>query len=198
MFCFFFLSLLSTEIRDQELRRFVRLYIVSTIFTLLWFGSPILVTVMCFTSFTKLEEKELTSAVAFTSMAIFIILRGPLNILPGMVTDLLEAMVSIRRIEAFLNEKEIWKYTDEAKTATAPAQTTQAQSPHIHAQSPPIQSHTIQSVTPTAIGFDNASFRWHTRSSAFGAASSANNNGAFTLKNITLNFPVGKLSLVCK
>ncbi|KAG0027521.1 hypothetical protein BGZ81_005507 [Podila clonocystis] len=186
------------EIRDQELRRFIRLYIVSTIFTLLWFGSPILVTVMCFTSYTKLEHKELTSAVAFTSMAIFIILRGPLNILPGMVADLLEAMVSIRRIEAFLNEKEIWKYTDQAKKETEPAQSTQAQSPHIHAQSPPTQSHTIHPApTPTAIGFDNATFRWHTRSSAFGAASSANNNGAFTLKNITLNFPMGKLSLVC-
>ncbi|KAF9393978.1 hypothetical protein CPC16_000531 [Podila verticillata] len=187
------------EIRDQELRRFVRLYIVSAIFTLLWFGSPILVTVMSFTSYTKLEDKELTSTVAFTSMAIFIILRGPLNILPGMVADLLEAMVSIRRIEAFLNEREIWKYTDGSKEESEPAQPP-TQSPLINAQNPPMQSHAFHNVqTPAVIGFDNATFRWHTRSSAFGAgASTANtNNGAFSLKNITLNFPVGKLSLVC-
>lgn len=196
---FAFCLLLPLEIRDQELRRFIRLYIVSTIFTLLWFGSPILVTVMCFTSYTKLESKELTSAVAFTSMAIFIILRGPLNILPGMVAELLEAMVSIRRIEAFLNEKEIWKYTDGAKKETQHAQSTQAQSPQIHAQSPPTQYHSIHPAqAPTAIGFDNATFRWHTRSSAFGVASTYHNMGAFTLKNITLNFPMGKLSLVCK
>ncbi|KAG9319425.1 hypothetical protein KVV02_006712 [Mortierella alpina] len=174
------------EVRDQELRRFIRLYIINTFFTLLWFGSPILVTVMSFTSYTKLEHKQLTASVAFTSMAIFIILRTPLNVLPGMVTELLEAMVSVRRIEAFLNEGEIWKYTDHAAEDTVDNS----------AYSPSVQPQQMQ---PTGtIGFTRASFRWHTKStSTLGNVAPVPNSGAFMLKDLTLNFPVGKLSLVC-
>jgi len=177
----------TTEVRDQELRRFVRLYIINAIFTLLWFGSPILVTVMSFTSYTKLQHKELTPSVAFTSMGVFIILRGPLNLLPGMITDLLEARVSIRRIEAFLNEGEIWKYTEKGIKET----------PEAAILSPASVSQQIQ--TTNTVGCTNATFRWHTKVSR-GAdfAYSESSSGAFMLKNITLNFPVGKLSLICK
>ncbi|KAG0291146.1 hypothetical protein BGZ98_003124, partial [Dissophora globulifera] len=173
------------EVRDQELRRFVRLYIINTLFTLLWFGSPILVTVMAFTSYTKLEHKELTAPVAFTSLAIFFILRSPLSILPGMVTDMLEAMVSTRRIEAFLNEGEIWKYTYDGKEDATSVHSTQS------------SSATPQQVQTTGtIGFTHATFRWHTKSSAM-PDSQSSSTGAFMLKDITLNFPVGKLSLIC-
>ncbi|KAF9915542.1 hypothetical protein BX616_005921 [Lobosporangium transversale] len=181
------------EVRDQELRRFVRLYIINTLFTLLWFGSPILVTVMAFTSYTKLEHKELTPRVAFTSMAIFILLRGPLNILPGMVTDLLEAKVSIKRIEAFLNEGEIWKYSDEALK----------EDKVIENQALSLMKMSNQNQTTGTIGFTNATFRWHTKASANSSdqqgahSNSTSNSGAFMLKDLTIHFPIGKLSLVC-
>ncbi|KAI1319615.1 hypothetical protein EDD11_003608 [Mortierella claussenii] len=200
------------EVRDQELRRFVRLYIVSTLFNLLWFGSPILVTVMAFTSFTKLEHKELTPPIAFSSMAIFILLRNPLNILPQMLTDLLEAMVSIKRIESFLNEGEIWKYTTDGLKGDVAVESA-LHSPNLNGQSTSI--HPCSSIHPVAvsavpqalrtistIGFTNATFRWHTKTTATvpGAQSvtgSGSNTGAFMLKDLTIHFPVGKLSLVC-
>lgn len=172
--------------RDQELRRFVRLYIINTFFTLLWFTSPILVTVMSFTSYTKLEHKELSSHVAFTSMAIFFILRAPLNMLPGSITDLLETIVSIKRIEAFLNEGEISKYSGVAMEAT----------PESIVQSP---TSMVQAVhTSNTIGFTNATFKWHTKASSCALDNQAPSQGAFMLKTLTLSFPVGKLSLVCK
>ncbi|KAF9095081.1 hypothetical protein BGX29_009172 [Mortierella sp. GBA35] len=178
------------EVRDQELRRYVRLYILNTFFTLLWFTSPILVTVMSFTSYTKLEHKYLSSSVAFTSMAIFIILRGPLNMLPSMITDLLEAIVSMKRIETFLNEGEIWKYSDTVKEATPESI---VHSPTSFSQVAPV---------PNAIGFTNATFKWHTKSSLSvpenqAEVSTVPSQGAFMLKNLTLSFPIGKLSLVC-
>ncbi|KAG0239020.1 hypothetical protein BGW41_007967 [Actinomortierella wolfii] len=188
------------EVRDQELRRFVRLFIINSFFTLLWFGSPILVTVMSFTSYTKLEHKTLTSSVAFAAMALYLVLRQPLSTLPGMVTDLLEAKVSLRRIEHFLNEGEVWKYresipddVDLVEESVSPLQT--------HPQ-PPLMAQTP--VSPAKIGFTNATFRWHTRvanvlPSPNDVSGTANNPlpGTFMLRNITLNFPVGKLSLVC-
>ncbi|KAF9438945.1 hypothetical protein BGZ76_002608 [Entomortierella beljakovae] len=174
------------EVRDQELRRIIRLYIINTLFVLLWVGSPILVTVMAFTSYTKLEHKELTPTVAFTSMIIFFILRGPLNILPSIFTELLEAIVSVRRVEAFLSEEETSKYS--IRSNEAPSTENAFLSPSIAPQS-------VR--TPNTIGFTNASFRWHRRSTAAGVMSRNSSNGIFTLKNLTINFPVGKLSLVC-
>ncbi|KAG0375275.1 hypothetical protein BGX24_009328 [Mortierella sp. AD032] len=174
------------DVRDQELRRFIRLYIINTFFTLLWFTSPILVTVMSFTSYTKLEHKQLSSSVAFTSMAIFFILRGPLNILPGSITDLLETIVSMRRIERFLNEGEIWKYSDAAKEVT----------PESIVQSPTSFSQSVQ--VANAIGFTNATFKWHTKATSNTSSDNlAPSQGAFMLKNLTLSFPIGKLSLIC-
>ncbi|KAF9135844.1 hypothetical protein BGW39_011433 [Mortierella sp. 14UC] len=173
------------DVRDQELRRFIRLYIINTFFTLLWFTSPILVTVMSFTSYTKLEHKQLSSSVAFTSMAIFFILRNPLNILPGSITDLLETIVSMRRIERFLNEGEIWKYSNATKETT----------PESIIQSPTSFSQSVQ--VANAIGFTNASFKWHTKATADAFDTLAPSQGAFMLKNLTLSFPIGKLSLIC-
>ncbi|KAK3818725.1 MAG: P-loop containing nucleoside triphosphate hydrolase protein [Benniella sp.] len=187
------------EVRDQELRRFVRLYIINAIFTLLWFGSPILVTVVSFTSYTKWEHKELTPSVAFTAMAIFILLRVPLNLLPDMITEFLEALVSIKRIEAFLNEAEIRKYSIQAKE-DAPANAHNNGHTNGLALNPGMVPHQIQ--TTGTIGFTNATFRWHTKAFATNLINQVDscpnsNTGAFMLKNITLNFPVGKLSLIC-
>ncbi|KAF9929843.1 hypothetical protein FBU30_001156 [Linnemannia zychae] len=173
------------EVRDQELRRFIRLYIINTFFTLLWFTSPILVTVMSFTSYTKLEHKELSSQVAFTSMAIFFILRSPLNILPGSITDLIETIVSIRRIEAFLNESEISKYTDKEKKV-AQEFTIQSPTSFIHQPQP-----------PSAISLTNATFKWHTKASSNTYDNQAPSQSAFILKNLTLSFSIGKLNLIC-
>ncbi|CAG8759268.1 20107_t:CDS:2, partial [Racocetra fulgida] len=50
---------------------------------------------------------ELTAAVAFTSIVIFNELRFALNILPEVFTVALQTLVSLRRIENFLNEDEI-------------------------------------------------------------------------------------------
>ncbi|KAF9115455.1 hypothetical protein BGX27_007708 [Mortierella sp. AM989] len=179
------------EVRDQELRRFIRLYIINTFFTLLWFGSPILVTVVAFTSYTKLEHKVLTAPVAFTSMIIFFILRSPLNILPGMITELLVAMVSIKRVEAFLSDEEIPRYS---------ASTDETTSTKSAVQSPAVVSQQIR-MTNT-IGFTNATLKWHTWASATllrnqGLSVPSSNTNVFTLRNLTINFPVGKLSLVC-
>ncbi|CAG8525592.1 15387_t:CDS:10 [Gigaspora rosea] len=56
--------------------------------------------------YTKIQGNELTAAVAFTSIVIFNELRFALNILPEVFTEALQAMVSVRRIEKFLDEDE--------------------------------------------------------------------------------------------
>ncbi|RUS27682.1 P-loop containing nucleoside triphosphate hydrolase protein, partial [Jimgerdemannia flammicorona] len=121
----------------------------------------------------QLEGKDLTPAIAFTSITVFNELRFALNILPEAVMDGLQALISVRRIEKYLQEPEI-EYTTSSDVST------------LHSES--------------KIGFDDATIAWDYPSSA---AETANTNDApstqksFILKDVNLSFPIGELSVVC-
>lgn len=76
-------------------------------FNLKYGSTPILVTTVAFWSFTKLEGKELTAPIAFTSITIFNDLRFSLTVIPETVTRLFETFISLNRIDKFLTEDEI-------------------------------------------------------------------------------------------
>ncbi|KAG0179991.1 hypothetical protein DFQ29_001398 [Apophysomyces sp. BC1021] len=95
------------EAREAELN-FVRLKcIYQLLLNVLWESSPILVIVISFWSFTKIEGQQLTAAIGFTSIAIFNELQYALNSIPETVVQLLQAINSFKRIEAFLQETEV-------------------------------------------------------------------------------------------
>ncbi|KAG1381714.1 hypothetical protein G6F61_002924 [Rhizopus arrhizus] len=95
------------EARAIELRHLAITYISGVLFTLTWQGAPILVTLISFWSFTKLEGKELTAPIAFTSISVFNELRFALNVLPEVFIEWLQALISLRRIQTYLDEEEI-------------------------------------------------------------------------------------------
>ncbi|CAG8489136.1 4720_t:CDS:10, partial [Dentiscutata heterogama] len=95
------------EARNIELKQLRNNFIYLSLFDLLWMATPILVTILSFFFFTKIQKNELTAAIAFTSLVIFNELRFALNALPETFMDGLQALISIHRIEKFLNEDEI-------------------------------------------------------------------------------------------
>ncbi|CBQ67860.1 related to multidrug resistance protein [Sporisorium reilianum SRZ2] len=68
---------------------------------------PILITVSSFASYTIIEGKQLDVATAFTALALFGMLRNPLSVLPMVLNMVLQAKVSLDRINAFLQEDEV-------------------------------------------------------------------------------------------
>lgn len=56
-------------------------------------------------------QRELSAEVAFTSLALFNILRGPLEGITDMLINVLQAHVSLKRIDSFLQEEETAKYS---------------------------------------------------------------------------------------
>ncbi|CAG8497498.1 9417_t:CDS:10 [Paraglomus brasilianum] len=100
-------------LRDVELKELRNNFIYLTMFDLLWMASPILVAVVSFFWYTKIQSNPLTTSVAFASIAVFNELRFALNILPEAVMEALQAYVSLNRIEKFLKEDEIKPPTDE-------------------------------------------------------------------------------------
>ncbi|KAF0540786.1 P-loop containing nucleoside triphosphate hydrolase protein [Gigaspora margarita] len=96
------------EARKIELKQLRNNFIYLSMFDLIWMATPILVTILSFFFFTKIQNNELTAAIAFTSIVIFNELRFALNALPETFMDGLQALVSIHRIEKFLDEDEIY------------------------------------------------------------------------------------------
>ncbi|CAD6904542.1 unnamed protein product [Tilletia controversa] len=95
------------DARDEELKRLLACKINSFLFELLWSAIPILVTLLSFFLYTSVLQKELTVSVAFTSITLFYMLRAPLGVIPTFLTLGLQALVSVRRLEAFLDEEEV-------------------------------------------------------------------------------------------
>eukprot|EP00658_Telonema_sp_P-2_P038685 TRINITY_DN27705_c0_g1_i1.p1 TRINITY_DN27705_c0_g1~~TRINITY_DN27705_c0_g1_i1.p1 ORF type:complete len:1461 (-),score=356.90 TRINITY_DN27705_c0_g1_i1:130-4512(-) len=74
--------------------------------TFLWGGSPLLVTVCTFTVYTQLMDGTLTATKAFTSMALFNLLRFPLSMIPGSISRIIDISVVVGRLSTFLNAEE--------------------------------------------------------------------------------------------
>ncbi|KAI8065793.1 P-loop containing nucleoside triphosphate hydrolase protein [Gongronella butleri] len=95
------------DARENDLKYLRESYVCDVIFNFLWQASPMLVTVTSFFFYTKVQGHVLTAPVAFTSITIFNELRFALNVIPEVITEGMQAYISVRRIEQYLNEPEI-------------------------------------------------------------------------------------------
>ncbi|WWD20615.1 hypothetical protein CI109_105091 [Kwoniella shandongensis] len=193
----------AADARRQELKQKIRSIINSTWLGLVWEVAPILVTLVAFFCYIVIAKRDFTVSIAFTSIALFSMLRAPLGIIPRFAVMLLQAHVSVKRIEDFLNEDEVPGWVCSLKRSSDPREG-----------------------EPTKIGFENASFRWNTgtqteqaepdakkgksadTTSAAQPTSSDSTEGTavdsdtaseaayFTLSNLNVDFPLGKLTIV--
>ncbi|KAG0215811.1 hypothetical protein BGX28_008121 [Mortierella sp. GBA30] len=163
--------------RELELSK-LRLRFTWWIFgTALWFGTPVFVTITTFFVYTKVAGNALTSGVAYPALALFNVLRAPMDAFPEMLSQCLRAKVSAARIDRFLDEEEVLVY------ANANAK------PRKNLPTDPI------------IGFKNATFSYAGKAEQ-DAANAAHEAGEtvsghhFELKDMNLEFPVGELSVI--
>ncbi|CAI5473020.1 unnamed protein product [Closterium sp. Yama58-4] len=66
-----------------------------------WACTPVLFSLATFSSLLLLG-RSLNAPVVFTSLALFNVLLGPLNSFPWVINGIVEALISVRRLEAFL------------------------------------------------------------------------------------------------
>nr|XP_048323697.1 ABC transporter C family member 12-like isoform X2 [Ziziphus jujuba var. spinosa] len=95
------------SIRDNELSWFRKAQLLSAFNSFILNSIPVVVTVISFGMFTLLGG-DLTPARAFTSLSLFSVLRHPLNMLPNILSQVVNANVSLHRLEElFLAEERI-------------------------------------------------------------------------------------------
>ncbi|BFZ62919.1 hypothetical protein YB2330_004031 [Saitoella coloradoensis] len=167
------------EVRDEEVRELRRVWFLDVCFNLIWSGSPILVTVSAFFSYTKLQEQDLTPALAFTTLSVFKELGFALNIIPEAVVEALQAWTSLKRIQRFLHSAEIEdapvgdkKLIDDTSSVSDPERFWAAHEPIV------VKDATITWPSDNAL------------------ESVTDATPTFSLKDINAEFPRGALSLI--
>ncbi|KAJ1995836.1 Transporter of the ATP-binding cassette (ABC) [Coemansia spiralis] len=214
-------------VRGSELSILRKRYLVLTYSILVFFMAPVFITLATFGVHTMVMGRQLTASIAFTALALFKTLRGPMDQLPDFFSFCLQAKVSLDRVAKFLAEEETPKYELSKRTH-------RAHNGFISEGRRPSYAEVIGS---TDIGFVSASFSWrsadnsssnhasqrmHVTASgtemtiptvvepsasevdanipATGTASdidsSEQSNGEFQLCQLTVSFPVGKLSII--
>lgn len=122
------------DLRAKELKLRYKQFFMWSISSGVWNLSPVIITLITFSCYTLVQGERLSAPIAFTSLALFNILRSPMEQLSGMINSALQAKVAADRIEAFLGEPNTSKYN-------------QLEMP-------------LEAGAPT-IGFKNASYAWN-------------------------------------
>ncbi|KAI9305402.1 hypothetical protein BJ944DRAFT_239688 [Cunninghamella echinulata] len=155
---------------------------------------PILIILVVFYVYT--DTNTLTASTAFTAIALFNILKGVFEELPLLISNNIQAMVSLRRLERLLNEEEVdinhSNYdddggdNDEVDNLQDSALNTNTTSAMISAKK--------AATTIKFIGFvDNASFSWvkPTMDDRNNVISNPH------IQKLNLSFPLNKFSIIC-
>ncbi|XP_053133014.1 multidrug resistance-associated protein 1-like [Hemicordylus capensis] len=95
-------------IRQEELKVLKKSAYLAAVGTFTWVCAPFLVALSTFAVYVTVSEKNVLDAQkAFVSLALFNILRFPLNILPMVISSIVQASVSLKRLRVFLSHEEL-------------------------------------------------------------------------------------------
>ncbi|XP_040848249.1 ATP-binding cassette sub-family C member 2 [Ochotona curzoniae] len=92
------------KLRNKELKNLRAFAYLQSLITFLLYLSPVLVSVTTFSVYVLVDSNNILDAQkAFTSITLFNILRFPMGMLPNVISAMLQASVSVERIEKYLS-----------------------------------------------------------------------------------------------
>ncbi|KAF9947554.1 hypothetical protein BGZ72_010475 [Mortierella alpina] len=196
-----------TAAREKELQRTKESYIQMIFTDIVWMIVPLLNVVVILTVYTKGFGHEITASKMFTTLALFNIMRQSLNTLPWQIKNTMQAAVSLKRINKFLLEDELVKDTTVTKLdAKARSVATTPVIGFVNASYIWPNKERNQEETPVIKPAEKRS--WMQRIKAKFVKTPVTVvaeepvveteavQERFKLKNISIDFPVGKLSVV--
>ncbi|XP_032175781.1 canalicular multispecific organic anion transporter 2 isoform X3 [Mustela erminea] len=106
-------------IREDELRLLRKSAYLQAISTFTWVCTPVLVTLTTLGVYVSVDpDNVLDAEKAFVSVSLFNILKIPLNMLPQLISSLIQTSVSLKRIQHFLSQDELDPQCVERKIIT--------------------------------------------------------------------------------
>ncbi|KAJ6495413.1 multidrug resistance-associated ABC transporter [Mycena sanguinolenta] len=169
------------KVREKELRYQKLNYTIETLWNAIWNGSPMLVTLVSFWHFAVVRKEILTPSIAFTSV-FFNEMKASfaLNALPETLINLLQVCIFFFSSIKYIPPNST-HYLGTAEVSIVPPLDQQSQT----------------------IAFQSCTVTWPQDRSAASASASATPSAVstprhkFVLVDLTLQFPQGKLSLIC-
>ncbi|KAJ7147063.1 hypothetical protein C8R43DRAFT_1011698 [Mycena crocata] len=171
------------EARDEEMAWRLRGRLNNVLFQCVWSITPILLSIISFTTYVWLGNK-LTVAKAFTALALFALIRAPLNNAPMFLVQGIQARIAIDRIAVFLGEEEVSDQVSSLKKDNP--------------------KPLLPRFEDEGLGFENASFKWNEPPHAAVDTTVSNDshtggsfdNRRFELRDISVLFPDRALTVV--
>jgi ATP-binding cassette subfamily C (CFTR/MRP) protein 1 len=134
------------ELRGRELAALTKLAYTSAIgFSLILMSAPIIQPILVFLTYVAIQNKPLDAATAFTTVALFNVMRFPFAFLPMGLLQYIQSRISLRRLERYLDLPELTDYVE-----SKPPAGTDADSPSAKEGSVTIQKGTFTWVDPDA------------------------------------------------
>lgn len=98
-------------IRNKEIFTLRKAAYLNAITNFVWTCAPFLVSFLTFMMYVLLDENNvLTPAKVFVSLSLMNLLRMPMILLPMVITNVAQLLVSVKRLNSFLNAEELVPY----------------------------------------------------------------------------------------
>ncbi|KAI0357033.1 multidrug resistance-associated ABC transporter [Trametes cingulata] len=107
------------DAREVEMQWMIKARVNSVCFSVIWTCAPILVSVTAFFAYVA-QGNELTIGTAFTAIALFQMVRAPLNVIPAWIVQILQSKVALDRIATYLDEEEVDEQVSTLKKGHVP------------------------------------------------------------------------------
>ncbi|KAJ6497379.1 ABC transporter transmembrane region-domain-containing protein [Mycena sanguinolenta] len=92
---------------DKELRMLRNIGLVNSFNNTLWTGIPLLVAFSSFATAAWTSSRPLTSDVIFPAISLFMLLQFPLAVFSQVISSIIEASVSVKRLSSFFQASEL-------------------------------------------------------------------------------------------
>ncbi|XP_023687022.1 ATP-binding cassette sub-family C member 3 isoform X2 [Paramormyrops kingsleyae] len=137
------------DIRQKELHVLRKMAYLGAVSTVAWTSAPFLVALTTFAVYVMVDKNNVLDAEkAFVSLALFNILRFPLNMLPQVISSVVQASVSLKRIQHFLSHDELDLDSVDRKNTTAGFAVTVVNGKFSWAKNDPTTLHNINLMVP--------------------------------------------------
>ncbi|XP_041075963.1 ATP-binding cassette sub-family C member 3-like isoform X2 [Polyodon spathula] len=137
------------QIREKELKVLRKSAYLGAVSIFAWTSAPFLVALTTFAVYVTVDDKNVLDAKkAFVSLSLFNILRFPLNMLPQVISSLVQASVSLKRIQSFLSHDELDPDSVDKKNIASGCVVTVVNGKFTWAKSDPATLHSINLMVP--------------------------------------------------
>ncbi|KAG7491793.1 hypothetical protein MATL_G00007720 [Megalops atlanticus] len=137
------------QIRQNELNILRKTAYLGAVSTVAWTSAPFMVALTTFAVYVTVDENNVLDAEkAFVSLSLFNILRFPLNMLPQVISSVVQASVSLKRIQDFLSHDELDPDSVDRKNTASDYAVTVVNGKFTWAKKEPAAIHNINLMVP--------------------------------------------------